>query len=265
MDAETVAAVARLLEPEARVLFVTGAGLSAASGLPTYRGTGGLYEGSETEDGVPIEVALSGETLLARPELAWRHLRRIEEACRGARPNRGHEVIALLESRAERAARGGAVVVLTQNVDGFHRAAGSRNVIDIHGDVHRIGCTRGACGWEEEVADYARLPPLPRCPNCGAVARPRVVLFGEMLPEDRLLHLDRELGLGFDVVFSVGTSSLFPYIAGPIVTAARMGIPTVEINPGPTEVSFAVRHRLRADAARALDAVWRAVDGAGSA
>jgi NAD-dependent deacetylase len=240
--------VASWLEAARRVLFITGAGISADSGLPTYRGIGGLYSGGVTEDGMAIEEALSGEVFSMRPEVTWKYLRQIEAACRDASYNRAHEVIAWLERGSRE------VWVLTQNVDGFHRKAGSRHVIDIHGDVHDIRCTR--CDFTERVEDFSGLEPTPRCARCGAVLRPNVVLFGELLPVDKLELLRQELSLGFDLVVSVGTTSVFPYIAGPVIEAARRGTPTVEINPGRTEVSHVVTVRLTMGAAAACDALW---------
>lgn len=237
--------VAERLAVAESVLFITGAGLSADSGLPTYRGVGGLYEDEQTEEGLPIEVALSGQMLLQRPELCWKYIRRIERACRGACFNRGHEVIALLEQRLEHCC------VLTQNVDGFHLAAGSKNVIEIHGNVHHLICV--ACGSRESVADFRELAAVPYCDACGGLIRPAVVLFGEMLPTPELARLSGELGLGFDMVFSVGTTSVFPYIAEPVLRVAAAGGTTVEINPGTTEVSALVDYRIRCGAAEALD------------
>jgi NAD-dependent deacetylase len=238
------------LQSARSLLFITGAGLSADSGLPTYRGIGGLYNDDDTEEGLAIEEALSGPVLAQRPEITWRHILRIEKACRGAGCNRGHEVIAALEKRFER------VWVLTQNIDGFHHAAGSRNVIDIHGDVHHLRCTR--CRFRQTVADYSSLTTVPpRCPECGAVVRPEVVLFGEMLPPEKVDQLQAELRRGFDVVFSVGTTSVFPYIARPVIAAKQAGVPTVEINPGTSQVSDLVDIKIAAGAAAALDAIWR--------
>lgn len=246
-DRVAVAAAARLLSRARSVLFVTGAGISADSGLPTYRGVGGLYEADVTEEGLPIEVLLSGEMLARRPERTWKYLGAIERACRGARPNRAHEVIAELERKIPR------VVVLTQNVDGLHSAAGSRDVIEIHGDVHDLACTR--CSWRERVPDYAGLEIPPRCPRCAAPVRPAVVLFGEMLPREAVTRLETELGRGFDAVFSVGTTSVFPYIAAPVLMARSWGAGTVEVNPGETEVSEEVDVRLRCGAAAAMAAI----------
>lgn len=244
-----VDAVAELLAGASSALFVTGAGLSADSGLPTYRGIGGLYEDAVVEEGMAIEEALSGTTFLREPALAWKYIAQVEAACRGAQPNRGHQVLASLEKHLDRAC------VLTQNVDGFHRRAGSRNVIEIHGSVHELRCP--TCPWRDTVDDFSALEIPPACPRCADVIRPDVVLFGEMLPEPAIEALSRELERGFDVVFSIGTSSLFPYIAQPVVTAGMRGVPTVEINPTDTFVSPYVAHRLRARAAASLDAIWK--------
>jgi NAD-dependent deacetylase len=150
--------------------------------------------------------------------------------------------------------------VLTQNVDAFHRRAGSKNVIEIHGDVHRLRCTR--CKFRDCVEDYAGLSIPPRCPDCGAIVRPEVVLFGEMLPRGAVAAMQRELDRGFDLVVSIGTTSVFPYIAAPVVLARSAGRDTVEINPGTTGVSHVVTHRMRSRAAVALDAVWQRLEAA---
>ena len=249
---QDVSQIARQLAACQSVLFVTGAGISADSGLPTYRGIGGLYEQETTDDGVTIEVALSGEMFRRDPALTWKYIHRIERSCRNARPNRAHEAIALLERRMDR------VWTLTQNVDGLHRAAGSQRVIDIHGDVHRLVCTR--CGHRWRVESYAGLQIPPACPECDSLVRPEVVLFGEMLPFDRTKLLQEQLGRGFDAVFSIGTTSVFPYIAEPVLDARRRGALTVEVNPGASEVSHLVDYRLRAGAAETMDAVVQAFD-----
>lgn len=241
----------KLIAEARSALFITGAGISAASGIPTYRGVGGLYGDRVTDEGMRIEEALSGPVFRRSPELTWKYIHQIEKACRGASPNAAHRALARLEERLSRS------WVLTQNVDGFHRAAGSRNVIDIHGDIHRLLCT--GCTFTEVVEDYAHLDPCPHCAACKNVLRPDVVLFGEMLPRAKIERLHRELERGFDVLVSVGTSSLFPYIAEPMIDAAKRGIPTIEINPEPTVVSHAVALRLPMGAVEALEGIWRVV------
>jgi len=247
-DSEAIDRVVDFLRASRSVLFISGAGISADSGLPTYRGIGGLYDVNTTEEGIPIEEILSGRMIETRPELTWKYLAEIARAAFGAGFNRGHEVIAEMEAHFER------VWTLTQNVDGFHRQAGSTHVIDIHGDMHDLYCT--ACSFRRTVSEFGELSLPPRCPECGAVVRPDVVLFGEMLPEAKVERLFRELAAGFDVVFTVGTTSVFPYIAQPVREAVRQGVPTVEINPGTSEVSHLVDVKLSLGAAAALDAIW---------
>lgn len=248
-------AVAARLARSRRVLFITGAGISADSGLPTYRGVGGLYNGDLTEDGLPIEAVLSGEMLAMRPEITWKYLAQIERTCRGAQPNAAHRAIAALEDML------GQVLVFTQNVDGLHRAAGSRRLIEVHGNLHELRCT--ACTFGETVADLAgRLLP-PACPVCGGLLRPNVVLFGEALPAAAIDSLLGELDAGMDMVFSIGTSGAFPYIAEPVVWAAQAGIPTVEINPQATRLTPYVRHHVQLGAADAMSALMERLAGRG--
>jgi len=249
---ELIAEVAGYLKRAERVLFITGAGISVDSGLPTYRGVGGLYKDQLTTDELPIEVVLSGEMLNEQPELTWKYVLEIEKACRGASPNRGHEVIAEIEREKPDS------WVLTQNIDGLHRRAGSRNLIEIHGHLLDLLCMY--CEWAEEVADFSHLLLPPECPRCQGPIRPDVVFFGEMLPEQKIERLYAEMEQGFDLVLSVGTTSVFPYISEPVLAARRAGVPTVEINPGETEISALVDCWLQMGAAEALAALWERVD-----
>ena len=163
---------AQALSGAERILIITGAGLSADSGLPTYRGLGGLYNG-ETEDGLPIEVALSGPTLRRDPALCWKYLAEIGRACLQAEPNAGHFAIAELQRRKP------GTWVLTQNIDGFHRRAGSPpdRLIEIHGQLAPLSCM--GCGKVDgrPLPSLLDQPLLPRCLTCDGVLRPAVVLF----------------------------------------------------------------------------------------
>src|ERR1043166_3769346 len=247
-DIETIDHTVEHLGRARSILFVTGAGMSADSGLPTYRGVGGLYDAGQTVEGHAIEEMLSGEMFQHRPEWTWKYLRQIEEACRGAKFNRGHDVIAAMERQFQR------VWTLTQHVDGFHHDAGSRNVIAIHGDLRRIRCT--ACPHVETASDYKHLPPLPKCSDCNGILRPDVVLFGEMLPEASVREMNAQLRQGFDLTFSIGTTSVFPYISFPMELAAQRDKPSVEINLGTTCVSRMARYRMTMPAAEALNEIW---------
>jgi NAD-dependent deacetylase len=247
----TYVAIAHLLRQSRRVLFITGAGVSADSGLPTYRGLGGLYDEEITDDGIPIEEALSGRMMAERPDITWKYLLQIEKNCRDAAPNLAHQVIADLEGILPE------VLVYTQNVDGLHLAAGSRNVIEIHGNLHNLHCTQ--CRFQIRVETYAGLGDPPLCPECLSPIRPAVVLFGEALPEQAIERFEQAFAEGFDLVFSIGTSSLFPYIVEPVVWAKRAGIPTVEINPAETAISRFVDYPIRAGAAEAMGRIWHAL------
>lgn len=238
--------IASAIRHSKRILCISGAGMSAESGIPTYRGIGGLYNQTLTDEQLPIERVLSGPFFAQNPAITWKYLSQIEEACRGAKPNRAHKILAKWQETKD-------IWVLTQNVDGFHLEAGSNNVIEIHGNVHRLKCTK--CHWNTEVPDYANLDVPPSCPECHHTIRPEVVLFEEMLPEHALHCLFRELEAGFDLVFSVGTSSLFPYITAPVIQMAQRGALTVEINPEPTSISNFVQYAIQAPAGEVFTAL----------
>lgn len=228
-----------------RVLAITGAGISADSGLPTYRGIGGLYsDGKATDDGMAIEEALSGYTMRSRPDICWKYIAQIESACRAAQPNAAHAALVALESKFEH------FTVLTQNVDGLHRTAGTKNLIEIHGNIQDLFCL--ACGHEKHVKHFEGMTIPPHCERCDSLVRPRVVLFGEMLPAQAVTQLYEAIDDGLDAVISIGTTSVFPYIAEPVLRAARNNAVTIEINPSETEVSDVVRYRLRDRAAKVL-------------
>lgn len=231
-----------------RILVITGAGLSADSGMPTYRGLGGLYNG-RTEEGLPIESALSGPMLRNDPALCWKYLAELGKACLSAQPNAGHEAIAELQRRKPEC------WVLTQNIDGFHRRAGSpvERLIEIHGELEPLYCQ--SCGQESPgLAEHLQRPLPPVCGRCGGVLRPPVVLFEEMLPEAAIDTLYAELRKGFDAVLLVGTTASFPYIIEPVLRTKAAGGFTAEVNPGVTDLSAVVEEKMQG---RALDIMPR--------
>lgn len=241
---QAIKRVAEQLKQAERILLITGAGLSADSGLPTYRGLGGLYNG-QTAEGLPIETALSGPMLQRDPALCWKYLAELGKACLGAQANAGHYAIAELQRRKPHC------WLLTQNIDGYHRAAGSpmERVIEIHGELAPLYCQ--SCGAvDAELAAHLQRPLPPKCQQCAGVLRPPVVLFGEMLPERAIASLYAELGKGFDVVISVGTSASFPYIVEPLLRTRRAGGFTADINPQRSDLSNRVDVHLQG---RALD------------
>jgi NAD-dependent deacetylase len=243
--------VADIIKHSQRLLFITGAGISAESGIPTYRGIGGLYNGRLTDIDLPIEEVLSGRMMRSNPALTWRYLSQIEQAARGATFNEAHRII------AELGQNGREVYVLTQNVDGFHTAAGSDKVIEIHGNLHHLRCD--VCGFRMANVDYATLEIPPECPNCSSIMRPDVVLFGEMLDESKIAQITAILSEHPDAVFSIGTSGLFPYITAPVRFAATHKIPTIEINPDVTEISGWVDFKIKEGAVKAMQAIRAAM------
>lgn len=249
LDSFVIDRIVDLLQIDQSYLFITGAGISADSGLPTYRGIGGIYDDNNTEDGMPIEVALSKQVYQTAPEITWKYLGQIEKALRGKTFNRAHEVLANIEHQFKR------VWILTQNIDGFHQNAGSKNVIDIHGDIHSLSCT--TCKFQKRVKDFSGFLIPPCCPKCNDFLRPDVVLFGEALPLEKINRFQTEFKKGFDCIFTIGTTSVFPYIAEPIKIAKDLGYSTVEINPDTTEVSNLVDIKLSLSAAEALHLIWR--------
>ena len=243
--------LAQVLAEAERILFITGAGLSADSGLPTYRGLGGLYNG-HTEEGLPIEAALSGSMLRRDPALCWKYLAELGRACLSAQPNAGHLAIAELQRRKP------GCWVLTQNVDGFHRAAGSppQRLIEIHGGLLPLSCMD--CGRTAgPLVDHLELALPPRCRGCGGVLRPPVVLFEEMLPAPELERLRAQQAQGFDAVVAVGTSASFAYILEPVLRARQAGDFTAEINPSISELSGLAELHIKGGAADVLSRLIR--------
>ncbi len=218
--------------------------MSAESQIPTFRGATAAFADGLTEDGVPFEEVLGVETFRQNPALSWKYLARLELSMRGKLPNAAHAVMAALQTPQR------VIFIATQNIDELHQRAGSHNVFELHGNLRRIICTR--CDYCVHLETFESLGKLPQCPQCQAVLRPDVVLYGETLPVDVLDAFHAEQANGFDLVFSVGTTSLFFYVVEPILAAAQRGIPVVEINPETTPISHLANFRFAAPAGRTL-------------
>lgn len=246
VDQAALLQTAAALRHAQRILIITGAGLSADSGLPTYRGVGGLYNGM-TDDGLPIEMALSGPMLRRDPQLCWKYIAELGKACLGGQPNDAHYAIAQLQRMKPDC------WVLTQNVDGYHRAAGSppQRLIEIHGQIAPLYCQ--SCGAEDpELGAHLQRPLPPLCRICSGMLRPSVVLFQEMLPEPALQTLHEQMALGFDAVLSIGTTASFAYIHEPVLRTRICGGFTAEINPVATDHSAAMDAFLKGRAAHVM-------------
>ncbi len=209
---------ARLLARAQRIAVLTGAGVSAESGVPTFRGAGGFWGKYRPED------LATPEGFARDPNLVWNWYQARRRQLLQVQPNPAHYALARMER--ELPAR---VTIITQNIDGLHQRAGSKNVIAIHGDLMLTICTSCSFSRREE-------PPfedgVPRCPNCGALLRPGVVWFGELLPE-RELQQALEESHNCDVMLVVGTSAQVYPAAGFPSAARAAGAAVIEVNPDP--------------------------------
>jgi len=199
------------------IVLLTGAGVSVGSGLPTYRGPGGLWEREDIAWIVDARF-LPGSL----PDL-WRLYSQRRAHALGAAPNAAHTAIAALQR-----ARPEAVTLLTQNVDGLHQRAGSPAVIELHGSAFRTRCTNSACGLPP-FPDDRLYETVPLCPCCGSPLRPDVVLFGETLPEAALRRAQTALN-ECDLFLAAGTSGTVWPAAAFVRLAAQAGARTVRVN-----------------------------------
>jgi NAD-dependent deacetylase len=225
----SVEAVRALLAQARSVVALTGAGCSAESGVPTFRGPGGLWRTFRPED-LATPEAFANDPLLVWEWYDWRRGLIAE-----AKPNPGHDALAALERRAPE------LTLITQNVDGLHARAGSRRLLDIHGSLWRTRCL--SCGDVRENRE-ATLPELPPRCACGGLLRPDVVWFGEPLPEDLVARSIQAVD-ACDLMLVIGTSSLVQPAASFADAALGRGVPVVEINLDPTPLSGVATHVLR--------------------
>lgn len=242
MPDSVLAAIAAATRRARHIVVLTGAGISAESGLSTFRGPRDALWSKHD----PMQLA-TPEAFARDPETVtrWYDWRRINSLA--AQPNPGH--IALAQLEALTTARGDRFALLTQNVDRLHHRAGSRNVHEIHGSIHVWRCTRTGRDFEPPPEPFMRFPPPspfahddPR-----AILRPGVVWFGEPLPSDAL-RTAADAMESCDLFFSIGTSSVVFPAAGFIERAIARGDITVEVNPEPTPISQRVAHTIRAKA-----------------
>jgi len=227
-----------------KIVVLTGAGISAESGIPTFRGKDGLWRSYN-----PSELA-TPEAFKRDPKLVWEWYNWRREIIAKAEPNEGHKILVELENKFPN------FWLITQNVDGLHQRAGSKKVIELHGNIWRVRCT--SC--KKEYYDYqVPLPEIPpRCVYCGGLLRPAVVWFGEPLPTDAL-EKAYELSMSADIFIVVGTSGVvYPAAELPIV-AKRSGAKLVEINPEETPITPYADISLREKASTGLSKlrIWQ--------
>ncbi len=220
MDDELIKRAADIIANSKKLLVFTGAGISAESGIPTFRGQDGLWENYRVED------VATPEAFLRNPRLVWKFYSERRRKALSVKPNAAHYAVARLEKLFDD------FLVVTQNVDDLHRKAGNKKLIEIHGNLFREKCT--ACAFIRNSESSYEEPPL--CPDCGAMLRPDVVWFGEPLPEKEINEAF-DFAEEADTVIVIGTSAIvFPAAQLPFIVYNHGG-KVIEVNLEPTPVT----------------------------
>lgn len=223
------------LKEAKKIIFVTGAGISQESGIPTFRGSDGLWRKYD-----PMQLATI-DAFYDDPKLVWEWYEERRSNILEAKPNPGHLAIARLEELKE-------VIVLTQNIDGLHQRAGSSKVLELHGSIIRIKCTK--CDFKDEIqSKFENLPP--KCNNCGNILRPDVVWFGEALPQD-VWQKAIDYSSSCDVMIITGTSLIVSPANTLPLYAKQNDAMLIEVNPEKTIMSDDMDFSLRTTSAKGL-------------
>jgi NAD-dependent deacetylase len=220
-DEEKLDEAVRAIAGAKRLAALTGAGVSRESGIHTFREKGGVW------DTVDAEKMATLEGFLADPEKVWTWYMQRYKSVTEAQPNPGHVALAELERKTP------AFTLITQNIDGLHQAAGSRNVIELHGSIRRIRCLDEGRVFSRWPGEGDELPP--RC-DCGSLLRPDVVWFGESLPEEAISGAF-ETARNCDVMLVVGTSAVVQPAGYIPLEARHNGAFVIEVNPEQTAIT----------------------------
>lgn len=234
-----------MLSSAGRVAVLTGAGVSVESGVPAYRGVGGIWQE------VPMDEVATPEAFARDPKKVWDWHGDKRAKLAQVHPNAAHKALATLERRIANC--GGRFLLATQNIDGLHQLAGSWNVLELHGSLLRIRCS--SCRHKQPVG-FEEAPGPPECPECGRLMRPDVVWFGEPLDEDMFRTAVRAV-VSSEVFMTVGTSSLVYPAAGLVEAAADGEARVIEVNLEPTPATPLADVALHGKAAEILPELVR--------
>ena len=223
-----------IIKSAKKIVFVTGAGISQESGIPTFRGTDGMWRKYD-----PMKLATI-DAFYDDPKLVWEWYEDRRKNILSAKPNDGHKAIAELEEFTD-------VVVLTQNIDGLHQRAGSSNVFELHGSIIRIKCT--VCDYKDEISTNFEVLP-PKC-KCGNILRPDVVWFGEALPQDVWQQAIIQAN-SCDIMIIAGTSLVVSPANTLPIYAKQNNAKLIEVNPEETVMSGDMDLSLKTTSAKAL-------------
>ncbi len=222
------------LEQAQSIAVLTGAGISAESGIPTFRGSDGLWRNYRAED------LATPEAYAQNPLLVWEWYKMRFETVLKAEPNAAHHALVKLAKEKE-------LTLVTQNVDGLHERAGSQNVLELHGNITKSRCER--CRFLEALQEGCEIPPV--CTRCGSRTRPNVVWFGETLPQEVFQNAARAFA-SCEVALIIGTSGVVEPAASLARLAKQQGAIVIEINPTKTPLSFIAGLSLRKNASDGL-------------
>jgi NAD-dependent deacetylase len=231
-----------LLHTTESICVLTGAGISAESGVETFRGSNGLWSKLK-----PEELA-NFEAFMRNPELVWEWYNYRKKIIHDVKPNPAHVALARLQNLIKD------FTVVTQNIDNLHIRAGSKNVLELHGNIERSYCI--GCGKFAANVEVTPEKKVPHCPSCNGIIRPDIVWFGEMLPEG-VFEEATEAASRCELFFSVGTSAVVYPAAGLPRIARNHGAYVVEINMERTEISHTVHESLLGKAGELLPQLVR--------
>ena len=223
------------------ILFFTGAGISAESGIDTFRGKGGLWNKMSAQ-----ELA-SFDGFMKNPNLVWEWYQYRRKIVRETEPNAGHKIIAAFEKHFDE------VTVVTQNIDNLHKRAGSSNILELHGNIERNFCMN--CKTFYGVEKFIETEEAPKCEKCDGMIRPDVVWFGEMLPQEIFAKAERKAA-DSDICFIVGTSAVVYPAAYIPISAKEAGATLVEINIESTEITNQVDYSIIGKAGEILPRIF---------